>query len=95
MKFFNSIVDTSIMELFKDQRGSSLMNLAFNTCSIEQVLSVSSVLCPEIIEANGCIFISEFYNGNIADLERQFSYDRKQIELFVNSWSLADFFSAI
>ena len=92
MKSFNSIVDASVMGHFRDRRGSSLMNIAFNTCSIEQVLSVASVLCPEIVEVNGCIFISEFYNGRIDDLERQFNYDRKQIELFVNSWSLADFF---
>jgi hypothetical protein len=92
MKVFHSIVSADIMRYFSCVRGASLMNNAANTCSIEQVLSAASIFCPEILEVNGCIFIAEFYNGNIIDLERVYEYDRKQIELYVNSWSLADFF---
>ena len=92
MKVFHSIVSADIMKYFRCVRGASLMNNAANTCSIEQVLSAASIFCPEVLEVNGCIFIAEFYNGNIIDLERVYEYDRKQIELYVNSWSLADFF---
>lgn len=92
MKVFHSIVRADIMKYFSNLRGASLMNNAANTCSIEQVLSAASIFCPEILEVNGCIFIAEFYNGNIIDLERVYEYDRKQIEMYVNSWSLADFF---
>lgn len=92
MKVFQSIVSADIMKYFRNVRGASLMNNAANTCSIEQVLSAASIFCPEILEVNGCIFIAEFYNGNIIDLERVYEYDRKQIELYVNSWSLEDFF---
>jgi len=68
------------------------MNNASNTCNIEQHISVASVLWPEIVEERGYIFISEFYNGNIDSLEQRYGNDRKQVELFVNSWSLSDFF---
>jgi hypothetical protein len=68
------------------------MNHAFNTCGLEQQLTVASVLCPEIIEVNGYILISQFYNGNIEITESRFDYDRKKIEMFINSWSLGDFF---
>lgn len=92
MKVYKSIADNEIMKHFKTIMGRSLMNHASNTCGIEETLAVASVLCPEIIEVNGCIFISEFYNGNIDSLEEQFKYNKKEIEMFVNSWSLADFF---
>lgn len=68
------------------------MNHAANTCSIDEFLAVASILCPEVIEVNGCIFISELYQNNIERLEAQFENDRKKIEQFVNTWSLGDFF---
>lgn len=68
------------------------MNHMANTCTIDDVLAVSSVLCPELVQVNNCIFISELYQGNIDGLERQFKNNRRKIEQFVNSWSLGDFF---
>jgi len=70
------------------------MNHVANTCSIDDFIAVSSVLCPEIIEIEGYIFISEFYHNNIAGLKKQFDNNRKNIEQWVNSWSLGDFFVA-
>lgn len=32
------------------------------------------------------------YNGNIESLKKQFHGNRKEIEIFVNSWSVGDFF---
>lgn len=91
---FSSIVDKSIFDEFKEQNGISLMNHVANTCTIDNFIAVSSILCPEIIEVNGCIFISELYQNNIERLERQFDHDKMKIEQFVNSWSLGDFFLA-
>jgi hypothetical protein len=68
------------------------MNHASNACGIEETIAVASVLCPEIIEIKGYIFIAEFYNGNIDNLEEQYKYNKKMIEMSVNSWSLAEFF---
>lgn len=73
-------------------RGKSLMNHAANTYGIEATLAISNLLCPEVVEIKDCIFISEFYNGNIDSLVEQYNGDRKKIEMYVNSWSLADFF---
>lgn len=92
MKVYKSIADNEVMKHFKIIMGRSLMNHASNTCGIEETLAVASVLCPEVIEVKGYVFISEFYNGNIESLEKQFNYNKKGIEMFVNSWSLADFF---
>lgn len=93
MQILKSIVNDDIMNEFPEIRGRSLMNHAFNSCNIENTLSIASVFCPEIIEDDGYIFISEFYNGGIKELKKQFNEDRKQIEMFVNSWSLAEFFN--
>jgi len=92
MKVYKSIADNEIMKYFKTTMGRSLMNHASNTCGIEETLAVASVLCPEVVEVNGCVLISEFYNGNIDSLEEQYKHKKKDIEMFVNSWSLADFF---
>ena len=92
MKKYDSIVNNDIMKYFVGVKGKTLMNHAANSCNVENALAVASVFCPEILEVKDYVFISEFYNYNIDSLEETFSYDRKKIEMFVNSWSLADFF---
>lgn len=89
---YGSIVDESLLQEFRVPLGQTLMNHAFNTCSIEQYLSVVSVLWPSITEVDDCLFISEFYSGGYEDLYAQFAGDKKKVEQFVNSWSLGDFF---
>jgi len=89
-----SVVDKSIFNEFEEKNGISLMNHVANTCTIDSFIAVSSILCPEIIEVNGCIFISELYNDNIERLEKQFDNDKRKIEQFVNTWSLGDYFMA-
>jgi hypothetical protein len=91
-KIYKSIVNSEIMQYFSEIRGKSLMNHAANTCGIESTLAIANLLCPEVVEINDCIFISEFYNGNIDSLVEQYNGDKKKIEMFVNSWSLADLF---
>lgn len=78
------------LQRFQDPRGISLMNHVKNSYNAEVAIAMASLFCPEIVEEKGYIFISEFYNGNVENLEKQFNYDKKQIEMFVNSWSLAD-----
>ena len=92
MKVYKSIANNEVMKYFKTIMGRSLMNHASNTCGIEKALAVASVLCPEVVEVKGYIFIAEFYNGDIDSLEEQYNFDRKNIEMWVNSWSLAEFF---
>lgn len=94
MRIYSSIVEKNIMKLFNKERGKTLMNFAANTCGIEETLAVSGLLCPEIIKKKGYVFISEFYSGGVEDIEKQFNFEKKKIEMFVNSWSLADFFSS-
>lgn len=90
----SSIVNKEIFNEFSSKNGISLMNHQANTCSIEEFIAVASVLCPEFIEVNDCIFISELYQDNIEGLEERFEHDRMKIEQFVNTWSLGDFFAA-
>lgn len=89
---YPSIVDEKMMAHFGEIRGRTLMSHAFNSFLPEDVLALSSVLWPEIIEVEGCIFVSEFYNGNFESLKEQFDGDKTAIEKWVNSWSLSDFF---
>lgn len=89
---YKGIVNNEIINEFSNQNGISLMNHAANTSTIEDTLAVAKLLCPDFIEVNGCILISEFYNGNFETLNKQFNEDRRKIEMFVNSWSLGDFF---
>ncbi|WP_178022413.1 hypothetical protein [uncultured Paenibacillus sp.] len=92
MKIFPSVVSEDVLKSFKNPMGRTMINHAFNTCGIESYLSIASVLFPRIILVKDYIFIEEFYNDNIDSLEEQFQYDKKKIEMFVNSWSLSDFF---
>ncbi|GGI11594.1 hypothetical protein [Gottfriedia solisilvae] len=96
MKKYKGVVKDNVFEQFSEICGKDLYNHAFNTLSIEQYISVGNILWPEVIEIDGYIFISEFYKSNasnIEELEERFSKDRKQIEMYVNSWSLIEFAS--
>jgi hypothetical protein len=80
------------MQFFHKQLGDNLFTNSTNICGIEEALSIASVYCPSIVEVEDCIFISQFYNGGLEVMKKQFGNDRKRIEMYVNSWSLADFF---
>ena len=87
MKIYKSIVDERILHDFSKIQGRSLMNHVANSYDIETAISFASLFCPEIIEVDDCIFISEFYNGNIMELRKLYK-NANDIEMFVNSWSL-------
>lgn len=76
-----------------------MFNHAQNACSIDDFLSIAYVLCPDIVEVEGYIFISNFFNTEkdkaitkVRSLEQQLNYNKREIEQGVNSWSLGDFF---
>lgn len=87
MKTYKSIIDEKILSDFSEIRGRTLMNHVANSYNIEMAIGFASLFCPEIIEVDGCIFISEFYNGDITELRKYYN-NTKDIEMFVNSWSL-------
>lgn len=87
MKVYKSIVDENILNSFSDIRGRSLMNHVANSYSIEMAIGFASLFCPNIVEVEDCIFIAEFYNGDIHALKEEYT-ERKKIEMFVNAWSL-------
>lgn len=87
MKTYNSIIDEKILCDFTEIHGCTLMNHVANSYNIEMAIGFASLFCPTIIEVDGCILISEFYNGDIEELKKYY-HSSKEIEMFVNSWSL-------
>lgn len=87
MKIHKSVIDEKILCDFSEIHGHTLMNHAANSYNIETAIALAGLFCPEIIETDGCIFISEFYNDNIDELKKHYK-TTKEIEMFVNSWSL-------
>ena len=87
MKTYQSIVNEKILHDFSEVHGCTLMNHVANSYDIEMAIGFSALFCPEVVEVDGCIFISEFYNGNIQELKSIYK-TVKEIEMFVNSWSL-------
>lgn len=99
IKLYKSIVDEKIFHDFKEQRGVTLFNHSANSNYIDDFISAAYVLCPDIIEVRGYIFIADFFDSQeneaidkLLKLETQFNFDKKQIEQWVNSWSFGDFF---
>ncbi len=87
MKIHKSIVDEKILSDFSEINGCTLMNHVANSYNIEMAIAFANLFCPTIIEEEGCLFISEFYNGDIGELKKIYN-SNKEIEMFVNSWSL-------
>lgn len=99
VNMYEGIVKNAIYKEFAKKNGASLFNFAANNCSIEEFISISYVLCPDFIEVNGYVFISDLFAtegeegiNEVRRLEQEFNYDKKKIEQWVNSWSLGDFF---
>ncbi len=97
---YESIVSESLLTHFPDQRGKTLMNHAANTCGIEDVLAITSLIWPTIVEEDGHVFIAEFYaldlqtpySRDLQKLKEQFGNDKRKIERWVNAWSLPQLF---
>jgi hypothetical protein len=94
-----SIVNEEIFKEFETQRGVKLFNHSSNSNYIEDFISAAYVLCPDIIEINGYIFIGDFFEfrddeavNMVETLEEQHNFNKKNIEQWVNSWSFGDFF---
>lgn len=87
MKKYQSVVDEKIINNFSKVHGCTLMNHVANSYDIEMAIGFAALFCPEIVEVDGCIFISEFYNDNIQELKNTYK-TVKEIEMSVNSWSL-------
>ncbi|QIK70246.1 hypothetical protein G7062_08055 [Erysipelothrix sp. HDW6C] len=99
INLYKSIVDDSIINDFVHQKGITLFNHSANSNSIDDFISVAYVLCPNIIEIDGYVFIEDFFieKGDAAlvklsSLKKQFDFDKRKIEMWVNSWSFGDFF---
>lgn len=102
VKLHKSFIDYSIMnEFFSEdfKKELDLLQYASGKSGIDGIILAAYLFCPDIIEVNGYIFLKEFWKCDeekslemIKILEEQYSYDKKQIEMSVNSWSLGDFF---
>lgn len=90
-KLNKSIVDNLIFEEFEKQKGVSLFNHSVNCCSIDDFLAIAYTLCPEIIEINGYIFISDLFDAEgenalkrIRILEEQFNGNK----IILSQWRM-------
>ncbi len=72
---------------------TSLMNAAQNKYTLIDYLLVSSVFCPELLEINNAVFISEFYGRtDYTTLSRECNNDETLMEKMINTKLLSDFF---
>lgn len=99
---YNSFIEKRIINEFDDVGENSNIDLfqyATNKCAIEEAISIAYLLCPNFIKVKDYIFIEDFWNADdkhsaekIETLEKQYNYDKKTIEMSVNSWSIGDLF---
>lgn len=102
IKKYKSIVDKKIIKKFdKNNLGVNFDLLQYSTwkCGIDGIISTAYLLCPNFVQIKDYIFIEDFLNANEEDffesieiIEKQYKYDKKMVEMSVNSWSLGDLF---
>lgn len=98
----NNVFNEMILNLFdegKREGCATLADYALKNCGIDDIIAVAKLLCPDFICKKNYIFIKDFWerygDGSskaLEELEQRYNYDKKQIEMCVNSWSLGDFF---
>jgi len=97
-----SIVKHEIFQEFMMQRGVSLYNHSANSNFIDDFISAAYVLCPDIIDVDGHVFIADFLKSvgdpeedpslKLKGLRSDFGNDKRKIEQWVNSWGFGSFF---
>lgn len=100
IEVFDSIVDENIKNEIKDADWcSDLIQYATYKCAIDGLIASAYLFCPQIIQVKDYIFIKQFWNCSvdesiecISKLEEQYGYNKKAIEMSVNTWSIGDFF---
>ncbi len=63
VKVYKSFINEKIFNEFETQRGVSLFNHSANSNYIDDFISVAYVLCLDIIDVNGYIFINDFFKS--------------------------------
>lgn len=101
ISYYGSIVDEKIKEKIPEAEWTdNLLQYASYKCEIDGLIAAASLFCPDVVVVNGYIFIKYLWNISdeeesieyINELEKRFGYNKKQIEKYVNTWSLGDFF---
>lgn len=99
IKNCSSIVKQEIIHKFSKPKGHNLFEHACNCNSLEDVVAISHLLCPDFIQIGEYVFVSEFFKedgeeaiNKVEKLEDRFGKNKKIIEKWVNSWSIGDLF---
>ena len=101
-KFKTIVKEEKMMDFFDPkhkEHNLSLLYYATQKCAMDGLIAAAHFFTPEIVSCKGYIFIKEFLNCDsdeeiiktVEDLEKQYNYDRKMIEMSVNSWGVGDF----
>lgn len=101
-EIISNVVDEQILEHFdmeKQYGCTTLFEYAIRNSKIDEIISIAKLFSPDFVSVKDYIFIKSFWNYDennsldaITELEQMFNYNKKLIEMHVNSWSLGDFF---
>ena len=64
IKYYRSIVQQEIIRKFSKPKGCNLFEQACNCNSLEDVIAISHLLCPDFIQIGEYVFVSEFFSRN-------------------------------
>lgn len=99
VKEYRGLVDETLYKRFEYQNGSEMYVHATYSCRMEDLIAFSTILYPTFVEIDGYIFIKPFLEGHdlddtrwLEELERDCNFDRRKVEMWVNSWSIGEFF---
>ena len=79
-------------------REIELFDYAPYKCDIDGLISAACIFAPDFVQVNDYVFVENFILEDaitdefISNLEERFNHNKKSIEMYVNSWSLGDFF---
>lgn len=100
LKFYKSIVNNEIQkEIHKAEWAEDLIQYGIYKCDIDGLIAAGALFCPELVCMNDYVLIRQFMNCTdedifdyVNELEEIYHYSKKEIEMCVNSWSIADLF---
>ena len=100
VKIYESVVNEDIKSEIKEADWcTDLIQYTTSKCKIDGLIASAFLFCPQIMQVNDYVFIKKFWNCSVESseeqvcrLEKQYDYNKKSIEMSVNTWSIGDFF---
>ncbi len=95
-------IDNEVFKEFSIYKGYNLFYHFCQGVSVEDFLATANILCPDMIQVGEYVFLADLFRERgenaikkVHRLEAQFQENKEEVEQWVNSWSVYEYFEDV